>query len=96
MEAYYQLTVSQLPTIYQANYLLPSTAEQQIQDYRITSTHTAWWPLTSRGRQINVLPQAELFNYGAMAWMARPLGRAPGSGPGPRPGDCCEHLTKNL
>ena len=34
LEPYYQLTVSQLAPIYQANYLLPSTAEQQIQDYR--------------------------------------------------------------
>ena len=51
-----------LPINKLANYLLstkpttfePSTAEQQIQDYRTTSTHTAWWPLTSRGRRIYI------------------------------------------
>ena len=38
---YYQLTISQLPAIYQANYLLPSTAEQQIQDYRTRPTNNS-------------------------------------------------------
>ena len=41
LEPYYQLTISQLPPIYQANYLLPSTAEQQIQDYRTRPTNNS-------------------------------------------------------